>query len=620
MMDVDPVRHLQHGPPMMKPICVLALGAFVVGCHLDKLVSGSGGPHPTSTAPPVALVFMAKPPNTQVGQKINPAVQVSVVDSAGVPVAGADTATVVLQLGANPPGNGALGGTTSAHPSRGVATFGNLWIDKAGNGYTLIAHVSGLPNTTSAAFDITAPPPTSADLTVTTSTTGIDLDPDGYTVTLDGTTSQPIASNSSSGVTFPSVAAGNHSVALSGVAANCTVTGGTSHTVTVTAGQPASTAFSVTCTAIPPTTGSLTVTTSTSGSDLDPDGYTVTVDQGAGQSITTNNSTGVTFTNLSAGNHSVVLSGVAANCTVSGGTTHTVAVTAGGNTPAPFVVTCAATTGGLTVTTSTGGSDLDHDGYTVSVDGANQAIGTNATVTFTALTPGGHSVALSGVAANCSVSGANPRSVTVAAGGTASTTFTVTCTAIPPTTGDLIVTTTTGGSDLDPDGYSVSAGGTSKAILTNGSVTFSGLPAGANSVALSGIASNCTVTSANPMTVTVPAGGVGHADFAISCVAPVNHAPVVNAGTDPQTVLIGALFTLSGASFSDQDNDGPWTVTIDWGDGTAPTTFSMPSQGTINGQHSYGDVLLASHTLTITVTDAHGATGRASKTVNVVAL
>jgi hypothetical protein len=604
---------------MMKPICVLTLGAFFVGCHLDKLVSGSGGPHPTSTAPPVALVFMAQPKNAQVGQQITP-VQVSVVDSAGVPVAGAETTTVVVTLGANP-GGGKLLGDTSAHPTRGVATFSNLSIDKAGSGYTLIARVTGLPDTTSTSFDIKPAPPTTGSITVTTSTTGLDLDLNGYTVTVDGTNSQSIPTNSgSTGVTFPGLSVGNHGVVLSSVASNCSVTGGPSQTASVTAGQTTPIAFSVTCTAIPPTTGSLTVTTSTSGSDLDPDGYTVAVDQGAGQSITTNNSTGVTFTNLSAGNHSVVLTGVAGNCTVSGGTTHTVAVTAGGNTPTAFVVTCTATTGGLTVTTSTGGSDLDPDGYTVSVDGANQAIGTNATVTFTALTPGGHSVALSGVAANCSVSGANPRTVTVAAGSTASTTFSVTCTAIPPTTGDLVVTTTTGGSDLDPDGYTVSAGGTSKAILTNGSVTFSGLPAGANSVALSGIASNCTVSGANPLSANVPAGGTGHADFSISCVAPVNHAPVVNAGTDPQTVLIGALFTLSGASFSDQDNDGPWTVTIDWGDGTAPTTFPMPSQGTINGQHSYGDVLLASHTLTITVTDAHGATGRASKTVNVVAL
>src|SRR6266702_4141467 len=218
---------------MMKtPLCVLALGALVVGCHLDKLVSGSGGPHPTSTAPPVALIFMARPQNTPVGQKINPAVQVKVVDSAGVPVAGAETTTVVVRLGANP-GGAKLQGDTSAHPTRGVATFGNLSIDKAGDGYTLIAHVSGLPDTTSQPFNITPPPPTTGSITVTTSTTGLDLDLDGYTVTVDGSTStsQSIATNSgSAGVTFLGLSVGNHGVALSSVASNCSVTGGNSQT------------------------------------------------------------------------------------------------------------------------------------------------------------------------------------------------------------------------------------------------------------------------------------------------------------------------------------------------------------------------------------------------------
>src|SRR5207245_2531591 len=62
-----------------------------------------------------------------------------------------------------------------------------------------------------------------------------------------------------------------------------------------------------------------------------------------------------------------------------------------------------------------------------------------------------HSVALSGVAANCSVAEANPQTVTVPAGGTVSTTFNISCTA-PPTTGNLTVSTTTTGSNF-PSSY-----------------------------------------------------------------------------------------------------------------------------------------------------------------------
>jgi len=69
-------------------------------------------------------------------------------------------------------------------------------------------------------------------------------------------------------------------------------------------------------------------------------------------------------------------------------------------------VTCSATTGSLTVSASTTGSSLDADGYTVTVDGGSpQAIGINGSVTFNGLAAGGHSIALSGVAANCTVSG-----------------------------------------------------------------------------------------------------------------------------------------------------------------------------------------------------------------------
>src|SRR5437870_4493935 len=128
----------------------------------------------------------------------------------------------------------------------------------------------------------------------------------------------------------------------------------------------------------PPTSGNLKVTTSTTGSNLDPDGYTVTVDGTHGQSIATNNSTGVTFTGLGAGSHDVVLSGVAANCTVSGGATQTATVTASQTATPPFSVACPATTGNLTVTTNTTGSNPQRGDTATTVGGkSDQPIGSN---------------------------------------------------------------------------------------------------------------------------------------------------------------------------------------------------------------------------------------------------
>ena len=178
----------------------------------------------------------------------------------------------------------------------------------------------------------------------------------------------------------------------------------------------------------PPTlaVGDLTVTTGTTGSNVDADGYTVTVDGGLSQAVPTNG--GVTFTGLPSGTHSVALSGVAANCAVSGANPQTVSVSAGGPAAATFAVSCVAAPGDLTVTTTTTGSSLDPDGYAVMVDGGpGQAITTNGSVTFSGLAEGSHGVTLSGLAANCAVSGANPQTVTVPAGGAASTSFAVSC-------------------------------------------------------------------------------------------------------------------------------------------------------------------------------------------------
>src|SRR5207247_8184068 len=115
-------------------------------------------------------------------------------------------------------------------------------------------------------------------------------------------------------------------------------------------------------------------------------------------------------------------------------------VPAGGTASTTFAVSCAATTGNLTVTTNTTGSNLDPDGYTVVVDGSqSQAIGINTSVTFSGLSPGNHSVQLNGLAQNCTVS-SNPRTVSITAGTTTTTTFSVSC---APTTGSLKVTTST---------------------------------------------------------------------------------------------------------------------------------------------------------------------------------
>jgi hypothetical protein len=82
----------------------------------------------------------------------------------------------------------------------------------------------------------------------------------------------------------------------------------------------------------------------------------------------------------------------------------------------------------VTVSTESGSVDVDPDGYTLSVDGGpSQAVGVNATVTIGALSTSTHLLRLDGLAANCSVSGTNPRWVDVIADQRASLSFSVSC-------------------------------------------------------------------------------------------------------------------------------------------------------------------------------------------------
>ena len=89
---------------------------------------------------------------------------------------------------------------------------------------------------------------------------------------------------------------------------------------------------------------------------------------------------------------------------------------------------------------------------------------------------------------------------------------------MPPVLGTLVVSTSTTGAALDPDGYTVTVDGTlSQPVGTSGSVTFDSLVSGPHRVELAGVAENCTVIGANPQTDPVPAGDTARAAFAVSC-------------------------------------------------------------------------------------------------------
>ncbi len=360
--------------------------------------------------------------------------------------------------------------------------------------------------------------PGTGDLTVSVTTTGVDTDPDGYSVTVDGDGGRAIDVGGS--VTVAALTAGNHVVGLAGVAGNCTVAGDNPRTVPVPAGAVAEAGFSVVCTALPAATGTLTVTTTSSGPGLDPDGYAFSIGDGAAQPI--GSGATVSVANVAAGATSVELSGLAANCEVAGQNPRDVVVPEDGTVEVAFAVTCAGGTGSLEVRTVTTGSPVDPSGYTVRVDGgAALAIGSNATRTVDALAAGPHAVALGGIAGNCSVDGENPLEVTVAASQIATVTFAVTCAA---ETGALTVTIN-GLPDGTDAAVTVSGpGGFAEELAATGTLT--DLAPGDYTVAAAAVTAGASSYAPTPVSrqVTVAAGGTATATvtYAPSAAATLN--------------------------------------------------------------------------------------------------
>jgi hypothetical protein len=189
--------------------------------------------------------------------------------------------------------------------------------------------------------------------------------------------------------------------------------------------------------------------------------------------------------------------------------------------------------GKIHITTATAGFDVDVNGYRAAVDNApEQPVGTNASVTVTGVAAGEHSVRLADVASNCSVEGANPRTVSVAGGATTEVAFLVNCGPGPT----IELSTLTTGANLDPDGYGVlvwqrTAGSrilaASAGVPANGSVRFFGLPTAEYELEVNGIASNCMQVNALP-SVDLSSGGQVALALNLSCALP----PVVTCSAE----------------------------------------------------------------------------------------
>jgi hypothetical protein len=241
---------------------------------------------------------------------------------------------------------------------------------------------------------------------VTTTTTGYAPDfGEGYQVALEG--GGPVEIDIDGEAVLYGAPAGNRTVVLSGIPANCTATNNPA-TVDVSVGDRAAVAFDVTCAAI---TGGITPAFTLTGAaeDIDPEVTLTVVDETAADTnaFPVNPSSPEELLHFAAGPHTVLFleGAVDANCTVAEPTSTAVEVTLGATVQAPFTIDCVPNVGNLTVNVTTTGTNPD-DGYTLTINDAEAVnIGANGANEFNLVRVGQATVVLGGIAANCSANG-----------------------------------------------------------------------------------------------------------------------------------------------------------------------------------------------------------------------
>jgi TolB protein len=181
-------------------------------------------------------------------------------------------------------------------------------------------------------------------------------------VSIDGGEERPLGIQAT--LVVDAVTPGAHSVLLSELSPECTVAGENPRTLNVTAGSTSETTFSISCTPLTPLTGRLEITSATIGSAPDADGYIVQVSELLEQPVGPNE---LVTLELAAGEQTLLLSGLAPGCVVSGENPRVVTLMPGSLTQTTFLVSCPGSAAGqLAFTTDRDGND---EIYLVNADG-----------------------------------------------------------------------------------------------------------------------------------------------------------------------------------------------------------------------------------------------------------
>ncbi|MCX8023879.1 MAG: DUF11 domain-containing protein, partial [Thermanaerothrix sp.] len=197
------------------------------------------------TNAPTRLRFIVQPPATAfTNEPFNPPPAVRAEDAQGNLAINYDNA-VLIALDKNPAG-GTLGGTLSADPVNGVATFTDLFLNKPGANYSLIATSGSLAAARSNDFTVVNP---TADLSLSLSAPSTVNAGDAFTYTLTVSNAGPkpaqsltLTLNLPTGVAYQSATGSGWTCSHSNGVVTCTtasLANGANTTVTVNVTAPA---------------------------------------------------------------------------------------------------------------------------------------------------------------------------------------------------------------------------------------------------------------------------------------------------------------------------------------------------------------------------------------------
>jgi hypothetical protein len=409
--------------------------------------------------------------------------------------------------------------------------------------------------------------PNHGQLRISLAMTGLDADPDGAQVTVDGTTRGTVTPASP---LVLGVDAGVHPVVLGDLAENCAVNGDSRHDVEVRKDNAADVAFDATCGAA---WGAVEVSVTTEGDNPDADGYLVRVDGEEAQRIQTGATT--SFSQMSGGAHTVYVQDVASNCVVAGGNEVTAVVVATGGpvrdtARVALTVECAAGNTGFDVTLVTSGPDAPpalhlvvcaYEQWDCLGPVYDGVVSANAAFQLD-VPPGQYFAWLDQVPHSCHQTWSWDGGVI--AGQRTPVRLEITCVEWV----EFVATLTTTGDDRQE---------IVKVAWSDGVAWLeSGVPArltgleGDQTIALQNIQENCRATSANPFTTTLVPGVPTEVQFTVDCRAyPVVNVSVTSSGSN---IPAGYLLRFDPDLFDDYG----LTMPVD-ADGIASTRVNLGS-------------------------------------------